>query len=93
MEGVTLRVKILRLQPPREVTTKFGRSYRLVDGLVEDVSGQAPITFWNDQIEALANIRPGDIVDVRNCFISSFKGEKRINAGRGAEIRKIEEAG
>jgi replication factor A1 len=90
MEGVTLHVKILQMQPPREVKTKFGRFYRLVDGLAEDESGRIPITFWNEQIEALTSIEPGDVVEVRNCFVSSFKGEKRINAGRGAEIRKIE---
>jgi len=90
MEGLTLRVRILQIQPPREVKTKIGRLHRLVDGLAEDESGQIPITFWNEQIDALTSIKPGDVVEVRNCFVSSFKGEKRINAGRGAEIRKME---
>jgi replication factor A1 len=90
MEGLTLRVRILQIQPPREVKTKIGRLHRLVDGLAEDESGQIPITFWNEQIDALTSIKPGDVVEMKNCFVSSFKGEKRINAGRGAEIRKIE---
>ena len=92
MEKVNLRIKILQLQPPRKVTTKFGRSHILVDGLAEDLSGQAPITFWNDQIEALSSIRISDVVEVKNCFVSSFKGERRINAGRGSEIKRVEEA-
>jgi len=93
MENVNLLIRLLQIRTPREITTRFGRSHRLMDGLTEDDSGQIPITFWNDQIEALASIKPGDIVEVRNCFITSFKGEKRINVGRGSEIRKVEEAG
>ena len=92
MERVNLRIKILQLQPPRKVTTKFGRSHVLVDGLAEDPSGQAPITFWNDQIEALSGVKMGDVIEAKNCFVSSFKGERRINVGRGSEIRRIEEA-
>jgi len=92
MENVNLRIRLLQIQPPREVKTRFGRSHRLVDGLAEDDSGRIFITFWNDQIEALAGIKTGDIVEVRNCFITSFKGEKRINVGRGSEIRQVEEA-
>ena len=89
---VHLRIKILQLQPARKVTTKFGRSHVLVDGLAEDASGQTSITFWNDQIEALSGAKTGDVIEVKNCFVSSFKGERRINVGRGSEIRRVEEA-
>lgn len=90
MEGVNLRVRILQLQPLREITTRFGRFHKLVNGLVEDASGQMSITFWDDQIGALEDIKPGDLIEVRNCFISSFRGERRINVGRDSQIRKIE---
>ncbi|MFB0543984.1 MAG: hypothetical protein ACETVR_04300 [Candidatus Bathyarchaeia archaeon] len=91
MEGVNLRVRVLQLQPPREITTRFGRFHRLVEGLVEDASGQMSITFWDDHVESLEGIKPGDLIEVRNCFISSFRGERRINVGRDSQIRKIEE--
>ena len=90
MEGVNLRVRILQLQPLREITTRLGRFHKLVDGLVEDASGRMSITFWDDRIEALEDIKPGDLIEVRNCFISSFRGERSINVGRDSQIRKIE---
>jgi len=92
METVNLRIKILQLQSPRKVITKLGRSHVLVDGLAEDLTGRAPITFWNDQIEALSGVRVGDIIEVKNGFVSSFKGERRVNVGRGSEVRRVEEA-
>jgi len=90
MEGVNLRVRVLQLLPVREVTTRFGRFHRLVDGVVEDDSGRMSITFWDAHVEALRDVKPGDLIEVRNCFISSFRGERRINVGRDSEIRKIE---
>jgi len=91
MEGVNLRVRILQLQALREITTRLGRFHKLINGLVDDASGQMSITFWDDQIVALGDIKPGDLIEVRNCFISSFRGERRINVGRDSQIRKIEQ--
>lgn len=90
MEEVTLRVQVLRLLPPREITTRFNRSHRLVEGMVEDSSGQVSITFWNDHVESLKDIEPGDLIEVRNCFISSFRGKLIINVGRDSKMRKVE---
>ena len=91
MDGVNLRVQILQLEPPREITTKFGRFHRLMSGLVEDASSQMSITFWDKHVEVSKDLKPGDLIEVRNCFISSFRGVRRINVGRDSEIRKIKE--
>lgn len=88
MEGVDLRLKLLRLDDPRQVTTNYGVTHTLVDGEVEDETGKMDLTVWNEKIEQLSGLQLGDILEVRNCFITSFKGVLSVNVGRDSEIEQ-----
>ena len=91
MEKVDLRVRVLNLREPREVTTYTGVKHRLVEGEVEDETGRTVLTVWNDLIEQLDGVEIGDVVELRNCFITSFQGVIHINVGRDSEIVKPDE--
>lgn len=88
MEGVDLRLKLLRLDDPRQVTTNYGVTHTLVDGEVEDETGKMDLTVWNEKVEQLSGLQLGDILEVRNCFITSFKGVLSVNVGRDSEIEQ-----
>lgn len=89
MEEVDLRVVILELKKPRKVTTNYGITHVLVEGEVEDDTGRMGLTVWNEQIDQLKNIVEGSIVDLENCFVTSFKGVLSVNVGRDSEIKNI----
>lgn len=89
MENVDLRVKVLRLDEPREVTTNSGIVHVLIEGEIEDETGRMDLTVWNDLIEQLKGIEVGDIVELRNCFVTSFQGVLSVNVGRDSEIVKL----
>jgi replication factor A1 len=89
MENIDLRVKVLRLDDPREVTTKSGIVHILVEGEVEDETGRIDLTVWNNLIEQLRGINAGDIVELCNCFVTSFRGVLSVNVGRDSRIVKL----
>ena len=86
MENVDLKVRVLRLDEPRKVTTYTGLEHVLVEGEVEDETGRTVLTVWNEMIGQLEGVETGGMMELRNCFITSFKGVIHINVGRGSEI-------
>lgn len=92
MEKVDLRVKVSRLKEPRRVTTNTGITHVLVEGEVEDETGKLGLTVWNELIEQLKGVDVGSTVDLRNCFITSFRGVLSVNVGRDSKIEKPEGA-
>ena len=89
MENINLRVKLLNLNDPREVPTNYGVTHTIVEGIVEDESGKIGLTIWNEKIEALEGILSDSMIELKNCFITSFKGVISINLGRDSEISLI----
>lgn len=90
MEELDLEVTIVSLEEPREVETHRGIKHVLVEGIVKDEVTSRELTVWNDSIELLKEVKPGDNVRLVNCFISSFKGVLSVNVGRESGIEKFE---
>ncbi len=86
MEHIDIQVRLVGLEEPREVETNYGVTHVLVDGLVEDDSGKMELTIWNEKIEQIDRVTVGDMVELKDCFITSFKGVLSINVGRDSEI-------
>ena len=91
MEGVDLKVSILRLEEQREVTTHSGIQHVLVEGEVEDDYGTIRLTVWNERIEQLMKVNLGDRLELKNCFITSFKGVLSVNVGRDSKVMQLDE--
>jgi ssDNA-binding replication factor A large subunit len=91
MENLDLIVKVLRLDDPKEVETNYGVTHTIVEGMVEDEYKKMKLTVWNELIPQLkqVGVEIGDDVELRNCFITSFKGDLSVNVGRDSEITRI----
>jgi ssDNA-binding replication factor A large subunit len=92
MEHVNIRVKLVSLEEPREVETSYGITHMLVEGLVEDDSGRMGLTVWNERIEQLGRVKVGENVELKDCFVTSFKGVLSVNVGRDSEISSSDSA-
>jgi ssDNA-binding replication factor A large subunit len=81
----------LRLEEPKEVETNYGVTHTIVEGKLEDESQKMKLTVWNELILQLeqVGVEIGDIVELRNCFITSFKGVLNVNVGRDSEIKHV----
>lgn len=93
MEHVDLRVRILKLKEPRRVTTHTGFEHELVEGEIEDETGRAVLTVWNEKISQVEDVEAGILAYLKNCFITSFQGVISVNVGRDSEFIKIGEGG
>ena len=90
MEEITLIVTLVRLDEPREITTNYGFTHKLLDGEVKDSTGTMNLTIWNEQIDKLKTINPGDTIKLKVCFSTSFQGTLSVNIGRESNIEKLE---
>jgi len=88
MDGVYLLVRVVRLESPKEVQTRRGR-HVVVEGVVEDESGSMELRVWDDAVEQLSDVDVGDLVEVGNGFVTSYKGVWRLNVGRMGYVRKV----
>jgi replication factor A1 len=86
MEHVDIQVRLVGLEEPRKFETNYGVTHVLVEGQVEDDSGGMRLTVWNEKIEQIDGVNVGDTVELKDCFITSFKGVLSINVGRDSEI-------
>lgn len=86
MEKVDLKVEVISLKEPRKVTAYTGVEHVLVEGEVEDETGRVVLTVWNDLIMQLTGVEIGSLMELRNCFITSFQGVLQVNVGRDSEI-------
>jgi replication factor A1 len=53
---------------------------------VKDETGTMTLVLWDEKVIPL---KVGDILRVENGFVTSFKGEWRINVGKYGEIAKL----
>ena len=86
--NVDITVKVVSLSESREVTDRFsGKTNRVAEALVGDETGTVLMTFWNENIDLAS---PGATLQVKNGYVSFFKGSMRLNVGRYGSIVKSE---
>ncbi len=80
--------RLVRLDALKEVETRRGR-HVVVEGLVEDESGSMELRAWDEAVEALSGVRVGDLIEVGNGFVTSYRGVWRLNVGRMGYVRRV----
>jgi len=88
--GVSIRVRILSESEPRTVRTKDGQEHSVVDVMVGDRTGTVPLSLWDERIH---DVDIGDIIDVDNAYVNTFKGRIRLNIGKYGTIEKVQDEG
>jgi len=88
MSRVNIEVKVLKAFEPRTVRTSDGRRLRLAEFEVGDNTGTITLTLWEENIGL---VKQGDIIRIRNGYVTSFRGEPRLSIGRYGKIEQLEE--
>lgn len=84
---VEIRLRILSLEPVREVQTRYGKA-RVTTALAGDETGTIRLSLWNDDID---RVDEGVIVEVHNGFVKTFRGEMELSSGRFGELVLVED--
>jgi replication factor A1 len=87
--GVDIRLRILSKSNPRTVKTNDGQEHIVVDVAAGDRTGSVKISLWDAQIN---EIIAGDIIDLRNGYVNSFRGQLRLNIGKFGIIEKVDDS-
>ena len=70
---------VKEVSAPREVSLKTGERATVADVTIEDDTGTATLTLWNENTKA---VKVGSKVKVENGYVSTFRGEMRLNVGK-----------
>lgn len=79
MRRVDVEGTILEKGEPRTVNLRAGGQATVVECKIGDDSGSIKLSLWDDLID---KVNVGDRVKIENGYVSSFRGELRLNVGR-----------
>jgi replication factor A1 len=83
MNHITLIAKVLEIQKPASVFTRYGESAVVANALIGDKTGTIKLCLWDAQIRVISK---GDTVHIKNARAFAFRGEKQLRLGRNGTI-------
>jgi len=83
---VNIEAKVVSVSEPREVTLKTGERATITDVKIEDDTGSTILTLWNEDVE---RVRDGAKIRIENGYVSTFRGEMRLNVGRYGKLEVL----
>ncbi|MDH5441241.1 MAG: OB-fold nucleic acid binding domain-containing protein [Candidatus Bathyarchaeota archaeon] len=83
MKKINLKARVLEIPRPKMVYTKWGMEAHVSNALIGDETGTMRMSLWNRQIEMVSE---GDVIEIRNGRVVSFKGERQLRVGKYGEI-------
>ncbi|MBN1358635.1 hypothetical protein JW988_07695 [Candidatus Bathyarchaeota archaeon] len=79
MRHVSLKAKILEVEEPKHVFTRYGNRASVAKASIADESGKIKLCLWNGQI---GSVSAGDTVQIENARVSAFRGESQLSLGK-----------
>ena len=67
----------------REVLTRYGKKTKVANATLKDASGEITLSLWGDDID---KVNVGDKVKIENGWVSEFKGNLQISAGKYGKL-------
>jgi replication factor A1 len=90
MNNVDLTVRVLQVFSPKKFEKK-GKKGSYVRILVGDDSGEIMLTLWHQDVELVQqHVKRNDVLELKNCFVSSFGEKKQLGIGKGGSWKVIE---
>jgi replication factor A1 len=83
MSNITLSAKVLEIQKPASVFTRYGQSAVVANALIGDTTGTIKLCLWDPQAHVISE---GDTVRIKNARAFVFRGEKQLRLGRTGTI-------
>jgi replication factor A1 len=85
MSSVNIKVRVSEISEPKKIVTGKGIEHEILEVEVKDETGAMTLVLWDEKVIPL-NV--GDVLQIENGFVTSFKGEWRINVGKYGGIAK-----
>jgi replication factor A1 len=82
---VTFEAEVARLEPPREIEQRTGRTTRVRNGFLKDRTGEVSIVLWGTEVDLVAE---GDKIRIVDGWVKEYKGRPEISLGRTGRVEK-----
>ena len=86
MKKINLKAKVLEIPEPRSVITRLGGSV-VTNAKIKDETGIIQLPLWNKQI---SNVSVGDLIEVENARVVTFRGRRQLRVGRSGKLKILE---
>ena len=83
MKKVNLEAEVLEIEKPQLIHTQYGNNVMLANVVISDDTGKVKLCLWGEQSKSAV---VGDIVQIKNAVVRSFKGERQVSLGRTGTI-------
>jgi replication factor A1 len=84
--NVDLTGEVVSKDEGRDVITKFGKKTRVANATLKDDSGEITLSLWGDDADRFS---VGDNLQVEKGWVSEYKGNLQLSAGKFGKISKI----
>jgi replication factor A1 len=88
MKKVNLKAKVLEISEPVFVVTRFGNHAKVANALINDETGTIRLCLWNEQVNLVS---VGDIVQIENASVSTFRGGRQLRIGKKGKLSEVED--
>ncbi|MHA2393847.1 MAG: hypothetical protein ACXAEX_18075, partial [Promethearchaeota archaeon] len=92
LKSISIEGKIIQLSPVKEFTRKDGELGRLRALTLLDSTGSIRITFWNDDVEKLGDVKVDDVISISNLYprLSNLDSKSiDLNANKSSIVKKL----
>ena len=86
MSNINLKVRILEVEKPKLVFTRYGNTARFAKAVIADDTGKIKLHLWNEQIDSVS---AGDTVKIENAKVSTYRGEIYVNLGKAGTVDNV----
>ncbi len=86
MQHVNMEVKVLNVSESKQAVTGRGVTHEILEVEVGDETGSIMLVLWDEKILPL---KAGNLLQIENGFVTSFKGKWKINVGKYGNVTKI----
>jgi replication factor A1 len=87
MKGILLKAKVLEIPKSSRVFTRYGAEKNVSNVLIGDKTGTIRISLWDEQIDKIIK---GNMIEIENGTVASFRGEPQLRIGRNGSLKVID---
>jgi hypothetical protein len=84
--GVSFKARVIQKSNVRAVSSKDGTPLLVCELTLSDGTGEIPLAIWNNQINTISE---GDLVEIRDARVRSFRGKIQLSLGRRTGILTV----
>ncbi len=86
---VTVKARVLKMSKPKLVSTRFGTQAYVSNIIIGDNTETIELSLWNKQAKAIS---VGDVIQIDNGYVASFRGKRQLRIGRRGEIDVVKDS-